>query len=387
MNYADVCQIFADRNCRLLDTEEEVNEKRAKAVKHSTLHHVRVNYVASCGHRHQVVITNFKLRGTGVLCKECTNKNTKETVKEKGSMVKHIDYSGFAYLNNKLKDTFEIEKTPECCRADMLIRPIHHSKDEWLKVEIKTTLNKIHEMYSFNIIPSKYEDDIVFICLCEADNKIWCLEKPDLSDFKLKLNISKISKYNKFECTTDALKDKLKELYQQYVETKKVCTLDQGRLPKNIYQQREQEYAKIRESLFPDWNFETNGVNGLSYDFMLFNKRVQEKVSSAQSHNKKYRFIVGLRKNGKKIEGKKRNMVPYDKEDFDVLWFHLKDTRIFYVIPMDELIKQGCICTERQSGKQYIIVDILQNDAWYSKYQFSYDNLRKEDISKIFEKE
>ena len=383
MLYKDIYEIFEEKGCKLLDTEAEINSKK-ELTKQKSIHHVHVSFIATCGHINDVVITNFKLRGTGILCTECMRQKTGSTLKEKNKISNMTENNGYVYIKKILEEQFDINKTSEGCEADMLIRPIHHQEDDWLKIQLKTTIEKVHNMYSFTILPSKYSDDMVFLCICKKDNKIWCVEHQDIKNLKCKMNISNKSKYEKYEYTHDSLKQKLIELYQIYLESSRLCRFQQGIIPKNIYQQRELEYIKIRESLLPEWNFEYNSVEGLSYDFIVNNKRVQEKVSNSKRKDTVYNIC--LQRSSVYNRSRTRNMIPYEKHHFDILWVHLQDIGIFYVIPMEDLVTHNYIKTDTEKGKRCLILNIIKQDAWYSKYQFKNDNFDVDALLEIFHK-
>jgi len=387
MNYHDVYKLFSEKECTILDTEQEFNDKK-NLTKQKCFHHVRVDYIASCGHTNKVVVTNFKLRGTGILCNKCSNQKISTIMKEKGNITTTTEGTGYIFLKNILADHFTIEKTSEGCEADMLICPINNTDNTdntdnrgWLKIQLKTTIERVYNMYSFTAVPYKYGNDVVFVFLCENDNKIWCIERSEIAALKCKLNISKVSKYDKYECTITSIKEKLHRLYDEYLLSSMLCTLEKGCLPKNIYQQREQKYIKIRESLLPEWKFEYTVIEGLSYDFIIYGQRVQEKVSNARKREGMY--IISLRRTkGICDKIKKRNFKPYEKQDFDILWAHIEDKGIFYVIPIEELINHDYITTEQHKGKQSLIVDINNKNKWYSKFQFRNDNIKIDILQK-----
>ena len=386
MNYHDIRKLFSEKGCIVLDTEQEFNDKKS-LTKQKSVHHVQVYYIASCGHTNKVVVTNFKLRGTGILCNKCSQHKISTIMKEKGKNTTTIESNGYIYLKNIISDCFTIEKTPEGCEADILICPIHNTYNGgWLKIQLKTTIEKVYNMYSFSAFPYKYGDDIVYVFICEKDNKIWCIERSEISTLKCKLNISKVSKYDKYECTFTSIKEKLYKIYDKYLSSSMLCTLEKGCRPRNIYQQREQKYIKIRESLLPEWKFEYNTViEGLPYDFTIYEQRVQEKVSNAQKGKESY--IISLRRIISICDKiKKRIFKPYEKDDFNILWVHIENKGIFYVIPMEELINHNYIKTEQEKGRQSFIININNKKKWYSKYQFRNDNIKIDILQDIFNK-
>lgn len=385
MNYDILCKIFEEKGCKILDTETDINIKK-ELTKQKTFHHVPINYIASCGHTNKVVACIFKSRGTGILCKDCVRRNTGFILKDKSKQVMKIENDGFLYLQQILQNDFDIKKTPEGCEADFLIRPIHHPIDAWLKIQLKTTYTKMHNMYSFSVVPYKYGDDMVYICLCEKDDKIWCIERKEITHLKCKLNISKVSKYDKYECTHESLIEQLNDIYLNYLTINQLCLLNQGCIPKNIYQQREQKYIKIREALLPDWKFEYNSIEGLPYDFIVHEKHVQEKVSN--SLRTKNIYNICLQRSGGKYNNinKKVIMIPYEEHHFDILWVHIDGKEMNYIIPMKELVERDYITTATTKGKRTMRLNINSQDAWYSKYQFKYNQLDKDSLLEIFQK-
>lgn len=385
IDYNDVKIIFSEKGCTLLDTDSEFNDKLEKTSRKSA-HHVKVNYIATCGHTNQVVVTNFKLRNTGILCKACSIKKSNGILSDKSNEESRmIESGGLSYIRSILSDSFCVRRTTEGCEADLLIRPIKSTTDLWLKVQLKSTKEKVFDMYSFSVFPYKYGNDVVYILTCDKDDKIWCIERREIEHLKCKLNISKVSKYDKYECNCISLNEKLQKLYDIYLLSSHLCTLEQGVKPKSIYQQREQKYIKLREVLLPDWKFEYNDIEGLSYDFTVFQKRVQEKVCNSKNKKITESYVITLkRNNGKNIETKQRKWVPYKQEDFDILWVHIETKDIFYVFPIKELVDKGFVSTLTSKGRQIFIINIESVDTWYSKYKFENNNLNTNKLMNLF---
>lgn len=234
MNYDDVYELFIQKQCILLEDKDDFMNKHLTTNKQ--IQHMRVHYKASCGHENYVTITNFKLRNTGILCSKCVKHNTSSKLKNINKNVSKTEVSGFNYISDMIKNSFDIIKTKEGCEADLLIRPLNILGDNWLKIQLKITQKVIHNMYSFSANPYKYNNDVIYLFVCEKDNKIWCIEKKDILHLRNKLNISLISKYNKYLCnTSDILLDKLSNLYNSVTH----CNKDIGLIPKNIYINKE----------------------------------------------------------------------------------------------------------------------------------------------------
>lgn len=67
MNYQRLSEEFEKSQCKLLTTEEEMKI----LTKTKQFQHTNVRILAACGHEHQCVVTNFLVRRTANLCKDC----------------------------------------------------------------------------------------------------------------------------------------------------------------------------------------------------------------------------------------------------------------------------------------------------------------------------
>lgn len=68
--YDNVIEEFNKRNCKLLTTNIEYNE----IIKNKKSNNYKLNYIASCGHNHNVFFNVFKSRNTGIICPKCKQK-------------------------------------------------------------------------------------------------------------------------------------------------------------------------------------------------------------------------------------------------------------------------------------------------------------------------
>lgn len=381
MNYHNVVAIFSSNKCTLLDTEEEFNEKRMTTKKKSA-HHVHARYIATCGHENVVVVTNFKCRNTGLLCTACQTTNTSATLSASKQNTIGIEAIGIDILREYLPLDCDIERTPEGCVVDLLFRPSIRAdcfENMWLKIQVKTTKTLCHNMQSFSVRPHEYEDDVHFLFVCNSNKKIWSFRKNDLKHIKSKLNISTSSKYKKNEITNDVY-GALCHVY----ETTPLISLESALIPKNAYQQREYSYVLQRETLLPFLSFQCPDIQGLAYDFLVNGKRVQEKVCSAKKRNF---FIVTLKRcSGSRMcsDGKRRRKFqPYSNEDFDILWIHIHDTNIMYIIPSQILLMKGYIVSSQSKGSHCLIINPTNNNTWYMPYRFDKDNIDKERLLQL----
>ena len=133
--------------------------------------------------------------------------------------------------------------------------------------------------YFCDDLDKEYIDCIVIVMYLTENNtanKIWAIPYENVANLtKISIGLYK-SKYNQYEVTTETI---VHNLLTAYNNCKKLKSFEELDTPINIYQQREQEYRKYRELTLKFIQFTDNGMEGLVYDFMIGNKKVQEKVS------------------------------------------------------------------------------------------------------------
>lgn len=224
-------------------------------------------------------------------------------------------------------------------------------------------------MYSFNL--RNIYNNMIIICYCIDEKKIWIIPYNDISHLKCKINISKKSKYNTFLSNEFNIVDKLLQLYK----TVKLVEFENYLLPINIYQQRELTYREIRESKLFNIKFEYPDIEQCYYDFMINNYRIQEKVCGKINDRNAYNVSLYRRIN-------KNTFKAYKKGMNNFYWFHIDETDIFYIIPEKILIENNKIEDDIIiKNKPIFNIYINKNNMWYSKYKYTYTDL---DINMIY---
>ena len=135
-----------------------------------------------------------------------------------------IEADSIDIIKNNIKNII-LEKTVDGCKADLIIKPINNNKNEWLPIQIKSTVNKRQTgYYNFMIHKNKYENMII-ILVAITDKKMWIMDNAGLSDF-VKNKIAHVldalvnekdsiglggikSIYNEYEVKIDDLDNKL----------------------------------------------------------------------------------------------------------------------------------------------------------------------------------
>ena len=122
-------------------------------------------------------------------------------------------------------------------------------------------------------------------------------------------------------------------------------------------------------------------MEGLVYDFMIGNKKVQEKVGTV-SHNNYNSYSFSLTKYSCRIDGKCKNKC-YEEGDNDIYWLNCKNGK-FYVIPEVVLISNEFIGQNCTKEKLYVSLT-NKNTKWCNEYLFDYNNVDKERLLKILD--
>lgn len=377
-NYNDVKKSFEDKKCIFLYTEEEFNIYMNEISQHNKNNSKRkfpkYRYIASCGCENIVYYNVFLNRETGVICPKCMTIKNAKNKKEENIGISNIkmEYDCIEYFKNLVIQNFEVIKCFDGCSADIAFKPLNIKEDIWCGIQVKTTNNMIRD-YGFHL--ENVYDNLIILCICLLDKRIWAIPFEKTNNVK-KLTIGlKKSKYNIYELTKENIINKLQDLYDN---TKKYNfkILD---APKNIYQIREKEYRKYRESKLDFIKFISNNMEGLVYDFMIGNKKVQEKVGGLLKGKKSYNFC--LYKNNGKINNN-RVFKQYDIGDNDLYWLNCEGKKYFYVIPEKILIDNSLIGDET---KKCLRFNPLEKNKWYNEYLFDYDNINKEKLLKLIE--
>jgi len=372
-SYETIVSHFTSKDCHLCYTKEEfetyyINNKQI------------LTYIASCGHKNEVCWKNFNGLNQGTNCPSCVNKNTGIKLKEfrtgenKNSLQQ--EYNNIAYFRNMIDHYFKILKTFDGCKADIAIQKFNEINDLWLGIQVKTTIKKTdRNQYYFRLNNGKY-DNCILLCICDEDKKMWLIPYEEVVGLKT-IGIAQKSKYNKYEVQSNNIIEKL----NNYYELCNKLNFDILDTPTTKWQKQEKEYRKIRETKVDFIEFKNNDIEGLVYDFMIGNKKVQEKVGSI-IHNNINSYMFNLCKYDCRINGKCKNRC-YEEGDNDIYWLNCKNGK-FYVIPEEVLCENGYIGKYCKKEKLYVS-QTNQNTEWSDKYLFDYDNIDKTRLLQIIE--
>ena len=158
-------------------------------------------------------------------------------------------------------------------------------------------------------------------------------------------------------------------------------------IPENLHCKIEQEYVTKRENALKSITFIKPERNQLVYDFMIGDKKFQEKTVNFNPKRKSNIFNFKLQKrNG--VDNYCSKYINYDISDNNFYWLNIKNTDIFYVIPSDILYDNGYlkIGDDIKDRKSNLRIDITNIEAWYSVYKFNYisvDEIRLHNLINI----
>ena len=361
---------FANKQYTLITTLEEYTNMTGL--------YKKVNIIASCGHkRSDVFIHDFFNKGCGNRCNDCVKKGTRDKFINKDLTTNEIEDLAYNLFKDNLHD-FEVMRTNEGCNVDIIIKL--KNKDLYLPIQLKSILSPLStefnnnntKLYSFNgLIKDKYKN-MVILLICIQEKKFWILDNDDLQTDG-KISIGKTSDtYNKYRVDITKLNEKFIELYDKnktWYNTKEYFLI-----PTNIYQVREQTYARHREESLKFLTFTKPFIDMQVYDFLIGTRRVQEKVCSIRKDRPEYRCVL-CKSNG--IKNGKIQKTGYKLGDNDFYWINLPDMNTFYIIPEKILYDINKI-----GGNKMKILYIPFNDTnhWIYDYKFYYN---KPNIKKI----
>ncbi len=373
-SYENIKHELHIRGCELLTSKEELNTIIENAIRKNN---IKINYIASCGHSHQVFFNVFKSRGTGIICSSCKNKEIGNNKKEKinnGELTKlnclESEFNFITLLINLVEKDFNISKAFDGCKVDLIYKPNNINHDKWVGIQVKTC-ETIHLTYSFHIDNNLYDNCLIML-FCHEDKGLWIIPENTLGkQKKISIGLNK-SKYNIYKINIENVCQKLLELYD--ISSK--FAFDQLNTPKNIYQIREQEFRKYREKNISFLNFIYPDMEGLCYDFKVNNYNIQEKVFSKDKSRNNY-YIVNICKNylSKNIN-KKRGQ--YDIGDNDYYWINCNDKIYFFVIPENILIEKGYV--GNTYGSIFFRVNpenLNERTDWLQPYLFNYQTINE----------
>lgn len=291
----------------------------------------RVTYVAQCGHEHTSLIGNFK-KGSSRVCKQCTIQQQRENETD------FFEQEGecFVHISKLLEPHLEVKRTNEGCIADFIYRPWSAKENEWVQVQMKSTLKKIHGSFRFRL--NHRFPGCILVCHCIEENRFWVFRDYEVPEKSI--GICESGKYAHNEVNN--VSESLIRLYETMMKT----TLESAMIPSSPNHRKEYEYRLKRERFFPDVQFEYPLYQQRRYDFIVNGKKYQEKVATPKEN----RYIIKS---------------SYELGDNDFYFVHIPDSDYFYCIPEQQFIPN-------QTSSGCMTFNISDHKKWFQVYRHNY---------------
>lgn len=375
INFDDAVLLFKEKNCELLCSKQDFELNYINS-------NTKMKYKALCGHEHEIQLRIFKTKKDNPICPSCVYKERSNILKEKQNGLNKIinnktETDSVNYLISIIEPYFDIIRTFDSCKSDLIVKPKNKNIDLWLGIQIKSTsfYNEKKKSYYFSI-KNNY-DELIIICISNIDKRLWGFKYKDIKHIKTTLQIYNggISKYNSFEITNN-IYNYILDNYNNHTNLLFAKNYLSNQLSKTTMV--EYNYRILRESKIDFITFINNKNAGEVFDFKVGDKKIQEKVGKyvGNINNKVYNYYQF---NLSKCNGRKLKKIPYQKGDNDIYWFNCKDSYDFYVIPEYVLIDYGFI--DNKTSIQ--VSNENKNKKWLNQFKFNYNNLDKYKLCKI----
>jgi hypothetical protein len=247
--------------------------------------HMQMN----CNHNMNVSFNAFKRR-VHYSCVSCITKIVQSQAYDDSNRVASgsmMEACAFKFIKDTICDQFDVIKSHEGCRVDMIIKPKFVNDNKWIGIQIKSR-SKQKAQYTFKNI-GKYPNNIV-LCVIVPEFKMWLFEGNTLLGQKgLTIGLLK-SKYDVHEMSVLSIKEKLFEMYDKLEKN----TSENMMIPVTILSQKEHSNRLCRESLLPNCVFEYPHIDGTKYDVVINDFKIQDKCATAKTSKTLTFSVLGL---------------------------------------------------------------------------------------------
>lgn len=334
LEYEEILEYITKKQCKLLTSKHEftTNKMNTKSQLHMQM---------NCSHNMNVSFNVFKKRAH-YSCVSCITKIVQSQAYNDSNRVTSgamLEACAFKFIKDTVCDQFEVIKSHEGCRVDMIIKPKSVNDNKWIGIQLKSR-TKQKAQYTFNKVGSY--PNIIVLCVVIPEFKMWLFEGNALLGQKgLSIGMSK-SKYAANEMNVLSIKEKLFEMYDKLEKN----TLEYMMIPITALSQKEHSNRLRRESLLPNCVFQYPPIDGTKYDVIINGFKIQDKCATTKTKKSTKFFSIRLSSE-------------YCKGDNDFYWINLPD-QSFYIIPEFVLLNSD---------------DSIRNDLYLSKAynQYKYD--------------
>ena len=174
-SYDELKEFVENKGCKLLTSKEQYISLKGEKI---------VDIMSSCGHQTKnCTVRKLKSRGTGIKCKMCVTDDMKfnaiQRLKNNDNSTQKTENKSYVFIKSLIDKTFDVERTGECCLADVMIKPKSEEKNMWLPIQLKST-SIISNVHTFHL-NNTYTDMIVLLHSL-MDNKFWCIDGSSLKN-------------------------------------------------------------------------------------------------------------------------------------------------------------------------------------------------------------
>ncbi len=361
--FKNICDLVEERKCKVISKEANyVNTKGP----------ITIRYL--CGHEANTTYNQF-MRKTVFICTQCSDDNARVNNYNhdtNSTLYSFKESQLFDKIKNILID-FDVIKTNEACRSDMIIRPKDILDNIWIPIQLKGSyIDNIQ--YTFKTKGKSYNNMIV-ICNAEKDNRYWIFNGTLVTPLKSLTIGKKLSKYSKFEVDSKNISTLLTNVYNTKLyndlpinlDTKEYFLTPSGE--KNIM---EHTYRIRREKMIGSLvKIEYPKIDNTKTDCIINGYKIQDKLSRQDTRaNTEDLFKVEFPQ-------------IYKIGDNNLYWFHFsveKYTNISIILPESYLISEGYFDKDRYL-KNYI--SFYMNNNKFKDYVFKYDDFDVEKFNKL----
>jgi hypothetical protein len=383
LSYSSMVEMLEKHGCKMVTSEEDFLYNELNIFR-------PIEIIGSCGHKSEELFNDIPFeQGKQTPCQECREAKaaaTRERLINPDTnrlRVLEVEDEASSWIKSLLNDKFEVLITNEGCKADMAIRPLESSEDEWAMIQLKSASKTKdgENSYSFAFNKNDYRG-MALVCTAKTADAIWILDAAEMKDFVgTSITLGANNKYFKYRVPPCYFANEIEEMFVDN-RLKKMTIME---IMKRHYKSIEAEdiYQKLRVANIPFLKFE-DVQNYCNSDFIVNGFKVQEKF--AYKDHQQYNLNNLHKSNGKD------NKVPYDKGDNDFYWVHLADWRLFYVIPEKVLIEHGYISDGPNKGQKHIGIypklysEKTKKNEWITEYEFDYHNLDSSKLKAMFNK-
>lgn len=377
-SYTEIKDVFAEKGCKLLTTEEEMLENNLNNMS-------KYKIEATCGHIIEgCYLHMFKYRGTGTICNACVSKRIGKKLKDENKELVNnnstsfiIENNGYNIIKKYIDERIDMKQIVDGAIYSFAIKLKSEEDDLWLPIQLFNTTHGACNVYSFHVNNKNVADKKFYtLLLCIENEKIWIFDRTKIGNqTKLSIGIQK-SKYSVNEVDKTKLSDKLIEIYNNTSDYLK--PFDDINIPITENQQKELEYRKIREEKLANIKFEYPEMRQCVYDFTVNRYKIQEKIANLPKGKKSF-TVVFAKSNKNKTKG------AYHKDDNDFYWVNIPNKVDFYLFPAKVLFDHNILSGDVVIGKMNLC--LAESKEWLKQYKYSYnaDNIN-ETIQRIFER-